>query len=229
MFLKAGVAIAPWFLVLSLLQALIRPGFNLTKHELSLLLVGPFGWVQTINFLVSGLLGIAFAVGLRRLLHSGKAGIWGPALVGAFGFLFLIAGICHPDPQLGFPVGAPEGVPTLQSLPSNIHSIAFSALALAIVAAACVFVCKFAADQDRAWAIFSSVCAIAIIAFVGTGGALMPSSNGGLALLGAAIAITGWVSVTALHLLREGHTSATARIQSLNELRDPKTPRNIER
>lgn len=213
--LAAGIAVAPWFLAFSLLQALTLPGFDITKHEVSLLLVGSFGWVQTINFLVTGLLGIAFAAGLRRLLHPGKAGTWGPGLVGAFGVFFLIAGISPPDPQLGFPVGTPEGVPEVQTLPSNIHSLAFSALALAIVAAAFVFVRKFAADQDRAWAIFSAVCAVAIIAFVATGSALMPGGNGGLALLAAAIAITGWVSAIAFHLLRREDPASTRRFPRL--------------
>ncbi|MET3922316.1 DUF998 domain-containing protein [Arthrobacter sp. UYEF20] len=219
--LIAGTAVGPWFIVLSLLQAVTRPGFDITKHEVSLLLVGSLGWVQTINFLVTGSLGIAFAVGLRRLLHPGKAGTWGPILVGAFGLLFLVAGIWHPDPQLGFPTGAPEGVPPIQSAPSNIHSLAFSALALAIVAAAVVFVRKFAADHDRAWAILSSVFAVAIIIFVAAGSALLTTGHGGLSLLGAAIAITGWVSATAFHLLRREDSARTGPSPRLERTAQP--------
>jgi hypothetical protein len=201
--LIAGVSVAPWFLVVSLLQAVTRPVFDLRKHEVSLLLVGSFGWVQMINFIVTGLLGIAFAVGLRRLLHPGRAGTWGPILVALFGILFLVAGVLHPDPQLGFPVGAPAGVPTIQSAPSNIHSLAFSALALMIVAAAFVFARKFASEHDRAWAITSAVFGVAIIVFVAAGSALMAGGSGGIPLLGAAVAITGWVTVIACRMLRQ--------------------------
>ena len=207
--LIAGIAIGPWFIVLSLVQAMARPGFDITEHEVSLLLVGSAGWVQTITFLITGFLGLAFAAGLRRLLRPGKAGTWGPIAVGAFGVLFLIAGLNHPDPHLGFPIGAPEGVPQVQSVPSNIHSIAFSALALAVVAFCFIFVRRFVADGDRGWAIGSAACAVVIIALVATGSAMMPSGQGGLPLLGAAIAITGSPSAIAIRLLLGEKSAST--------------------
>ena len=220
--LAAGVAIAPWFLAVSLIQALVRPGFDLSKHEVSLLLVGSTGWVQTINFVVTGLLGIAYAIGVRRVLHPGKGGTWGPVLIGTYGALFLIAGLFHPDPQLGFPSGAPEGVPATQSMPSNIHSLAFSALALVTVAACLVFARRLRADSARGWFVFSIVCAVAIAVFVAVGSALMPNGHGGFPLLGAAVAITGSVSMIALHLRRAG--AATHR-DTLTPMKDERIAR----
>lgn len=211
--LIAGIAIGPWFIVVSLLQAMTRPGFDLTKHEVSLLLVGAAGWVQTITFVVTGVLALAFAVGVRRQLHPEKAGTWGPILMAVFGILFIVTGLNHPDPQLGFPAGSPTGVPQIQSTPSNIHSIAFSALALCIVAFCFVFVRKFAADHARSWTISIAASAALIIAFVAFGGALMPTGHGGLPLLGAAIFITGSVSAIALRLERhQGAQQGTTRL-----------------
>jgi Protein of unknown function (DUF998) len=200
--LRAGAVIAPWFLGLSIIQALANPGFDLTKHEVSLLLAGPAGWVQTITFVVTGALGIAYSIGVRRLLHPGRAGTWGPILLGAFGVLFVIAGLFPPDPKLGFPLGAPEGVPVVQSVSSNLHSLAFSALAVVTIAACFVLARRFRTDGARGWANFSIVAAVAIIVCVAAGSALMSTGYAGLALLGAAVAITGWVSAAAFHLLR---------------------------
>ena len=200
--LRAGVVIAPWFLGLSIIQALTNPGFDLTKHEVSLLLAGPAGWVQTITFVVTGLLGIAYAIGVRLLLHPGRAGTWGPILLGAFGALFVIAGVLPPDPKFGFPLGAPEDMPLVQSASSNLHSLAFSALAAVTIAACFVLARRFRADGARGWANFSVVAAVAIVVCVAAGSALMSTGRAGLALLGAAVAITGWVSASALHLLR---------------------------
>ncbi|MBS1697022.1 MAG: DUF998 domain-containing protein [Actinobacteria bacterium] len=198
----AGVMVGPWFVGLSLIQAAVRPGFDLSKHEVSLLLVGAAGWVQVVNFVLTGLLSIAFAVGARRALNPGRGATWGPLLIGAYGVLFVIAGLFHPDPQLGFPVGAPEGVPAAQSMSSNIHSLAFSLLTLVACASCVVFARRFRADGARGRVIVSVVFAVAIVGFVAAGSALMPSGHGGLALLGAAIAITGWVSTCALFLMR---------------------------
>jgi hypothetical membrane protein len=59
-------------------------------EPVSALEAGPNGWVQQLNFVVFGLLTIAFAVGLHRGLRPARAGIVGPALlivsgVGALG------------------------------------------------------------------------------------------------------------------------------------------------
>ncbi|GHO68074.1 hypothetical protein KSC_069660 [Ktedonobacter sp. SOSP1-52] len=44
----------------------LRLGYNPIAQEVSDLTAGPFGWVQQVNFIVFGLLIIAFAVGLSR-------------------------------------------------------------------------------------------------------------------------------------------------------------------
>jgi len=54
---------------------------------------GPNGWVQQLNFVVFGLLTIAFAVGLHRGLSPTRAGIVGPALLIVSGIGALGAGI----------------------------------------------------------------------------------------------------------------------------------------
>ena len=63
--LLAGVLAGPFYLTVALAQALTRPGFDLRRHDVSLLANGSLGWIQIGNFLVSGLLAIVAAVGLR--------------------------------------------------------------------------------------------------------------------------------------------------------------------
>jgi hypothetical protein len=105
--LVLGLAGGVIFMPLSLVQAFIRPGFDIRRHPLSLLLLGDVGWIQVLNFVVCGALAVALAIGLRMLLKPGHAGTWAPLLVGGFGVGTVVAGVFHPDPSLGFPQGLP--------------------------------------------------------------------------------------------------------------------------
>ena len=52
----------PFYLAVGLIQALLRDGFDLARHPLSVLANGPGGWVQTANFVLTGLMVLAAAV-----------------------------------------------------------------------------------------------------------------------------------------------------------------------
>src|SRR5256884_1637427 len=108
--LACGGVAGPLFMVVALVQAFTRPGFGLRRHAISMLSLGDLGWVQITNFELTGLLAVALAIGMRRALHPGRAGTWGPLLMGAYGVGFIIAGVFRIDPALGFPPGAPPGV-----------------------------------------------------------------------------------------------------------------------
>jgi Protein of unknown function (DUF998) len=99
--LACGLLAGPVFVGVAVGQVLLRDGFDLTRHPLSLLSLGELGWIQVTNFVVTGLLSIAFAVGIRRVLHPGRGGTWGPLLVGAFGVGLVLGGIFITDPSLG--------------------------------------------------------------------------------------------------------------------------------
>jgi Protein of unknown function (DUF998) len=93
--LACGVVAGPLFLAAGLIQAFTREGFDLRRHPLSLLSLGELGWIQIANFVVTGLLCVACAVGMGRVLGPGRGGTWGPLLVGAFG-----VGLVSRVPQL---------------------------------------------------------------------------------------------------------------------------------
>src|SRR2546421_58410 len=103
-----GVIAGPLYVVASLTQALTRNGFDLTRHQWSLLSNGGLGWVQITNFVVTGLMVIAGAAGLRRALGSGRGATWAPRLVGVYGAGLVCAGVFRADPALGFPPGTPD-------------------------------------------------------------------------------------------------------------------------
>lgn len=162
--LAGGVVAGPLFLGLGLLQAFTVDGFDLRRHPLSLLSVGEYGWIQIANFVVTGLLVIACAVGLRRTLRSGRSATWGPALVAVFGVGLMVAGVFTADPSVGFPAGAPEGVPAEFSTHSVLHGVG-AGLAFVGMALAClVFARRFGARGERGWVAASIVTAVGAVA-----------------------------------------------------------------
>lgn len=131
--LACGVVAGPLFVLVAGFQVTTRDGFDLRRHPLSLLSLGDMGWVQISNFIVAGLLSLAFAVGMWRVLHPGRAGTWGPLLVGMFGLGLVIGGIFLTDPDLGFPPGVPAvDEPSWHGIVHNIGpGVAFDALIVA--------------------------------------------------------------------------------------------------
>ncbi|MGQ0574722.1 MAG: DUF998 domain-containing protein [Pseudonocardia sp.] len=159
--LNAGVVAGPLFLGLGLLQAFTVDGFDLRRHPLSLLSIGQHGWIQIANFVVTGVLVIACAVGLRRALHPGRSGTWGPWLVGAYGVGLIIAGVFVADAGAGFPPGAPEGAPPELSVHGILHGVG-AALAFTAMAVAClVFARRFAGLRRWGWVAASIGTAVA--------------------------------------------------------------------
>lgn len=67
-----GIVAGPLFMGAGFLQALARLGSDLTRHPISLLFNGDLGWLQVANFLSSGFLIVAGAIGMRQPLKSGS-------------------------------------------------------------------------------------------------------------------------------------------------------------
>src|SRR5262245_58673539 len=91
--LYAGAIAAPLWAGISLAQAFVRPGFDLTRHPLSALSNGDLGWLQIINFVVAGVLLVLGAAGLARAMHGAPGGLWTPRLVRVSGLGMVAAGV----------------------------------------------------------------------------------------------------------------------------------------
>src|SRR5260370_19233541 len=116
-----GAIAGPLFILTVLIQDYTRPAFNPRLQPLSLLSLGEWGWVQIVNFVLAGVLNLLYAGGLRGRLHPGRAGTWGPLLIGAYGLGLISVGVFRPDPDNGFPPGVIA--PTHPSWHGALHAL----------------------------------------------------------------------------------------------------------
>lgn len=136
--LTAAALAGPVFFVSSAIQALVRPGFDLRIHPLSQLATGGPGWIQQLTFVLAGAGFLALAVAYRRVRPTGVGRRLVPVFLSIVAAGIAAAGIFPMDPQLGFPVGAPEGMVEM-SWHSIVHSTA-AAVAFTALAGACITV-----------------------------------------------------------------------------------------
>jgi len=199
--LICGVFAGPLYGIVGAIQLLTRPGFDVRYNMLSQMSLGDQGWIQVANFLVSGLLVVAGAVGMRRALGSSPASTWGPRLVGVYGLGLIAAAIFSADPGFGFPPGTPAGPPTTMSTHSLLHFVSALFGFFAVIGACVVFARRFAKLGQRGWATFSVVTGVFfLVAFLGTA-----SGSGGvtftLALWGALALAWVWLSAVSAKLI----------------------------
>lgn len=159
----AGVVAGPLFVLVGLVQVLTREGFDLTRHPLSLLALGDLGWIQIANFIVAGVLMLAFALGARRSLGDGPGRVWAPVLFGLYGVGLVLGGAFTADPALGFPIGTPDGYPTEWTFHGGVHAFAAPLAFLALVAVTWVVARRLAWEGHRAAAIWSRVIGVACL------------------------------------------------------------------
>ena len=159
--LRAGMVAGPLYIAVGLSQALTRDGFDMRRHALSLLSNGDFGWIQIGNFLVSGLLVLAGALGMRRLLAGQRAGTWGPILLAVYGVGLLGGGVFVADAGRGFPPGTPD--PQSMSRDGLLHFVFGGIGFYALIGACLVFARRFHAEGRSGWAVYSVVTGLGFL------------------------------------------------------------------
>lgn len=201
--LACGVLAGPLYVAAGLIQMVIRPAFDITRHSLSLLSNGDLGWIQIANFLLAGLLVLAGAVGMRRLLRGSRGGTWGPLFLGLYGLGLIGAGIFIADPMDGFPPGTPAGTPDAMSWHGLLHFITGSVAFLSLIAACLVFARRFGTLGQRGWAAYSVATGVLFLAAFfgiasGSGGARINVAFALAVVLGWA-----WISAVTAQLRKE--------------------------
>lgn len=193
--LRYGMLAGPFYLSIGLLQVYFRDGFDLMRHPLSLLANGPMGWVQTANFLLTGLMVLAAAVGFRRALgQKSRAVSW---FLGAFGASMIVAAVFPADPVDGFPIGTPEGYPTSISTTGLIHFIA-GTLGFVSLAVSCFFAASTMSRRNApSFALLSLVSGLAVLLGF-FGGPLL--SLGTLGIWLSVVVGWGWLAAVSYHL-----------------------------
>ncbi|MEV4443171.1 DUF998 domain-containing protein [Streptomyces sp. NPDC049577] len=180
-----GILAGPLFLGLGMVQGLTRDGFNFTRNAISQLSLGDLGWIQIAGFLLTGVLVIAGAVGMRRVLGATTGGTWAPRLVGVFGASFLLAAVFTADPGGGFPAGAPDDHAASLSPHGAVHMLSGMVGYLALCAAFLVLARHFAARRHRGWALGSRLVPLGVlVGFAGSSATVLAFTAGaGLGLL----------------------------------------------
>src|SRR5215469_18388406 len=160
--LLACGAIAPLLnIVVLLILGATRPGYNAWLIPDSSLELGEGGWIQITNYIVSGVLLLAFAIGLRRVLRTGRGSTWGPLLLGLFGLSFIGIGIFVTDPVLGYPPGASSTA----TVPGTLHNLLGQLQFISLSVACFVLARGDAADPARrGWTWYSVATGLLVVA-----------------------------------------------------------------
>jgi len=160
--LLACGAIGPLLnIVVILILGAARSHYSAWQIPDSSLELGAGGWIQITNYIVTGALLVGFAIGLRRVLRTGRGSTWGPILLGIYGLTFIGAGIFVTDPVLGYPPGA-SSTPTFHG---TLHDL-FGQLQFISLAVACFVLARrdAAAPFGRGWSWYSLATGLLVAA-----------------------------------------------------------------
>jgi hypothetical protein len=204
--LACGGIAGPLFVITFLIEGATRANYNPFRHPVSSLALGEYGWVQSANFLVAGLLTIAFAVGLRLALKPQRGSTWGPLLIAIWAIGLLGAGLFVTDPISDYPPGTPDllQIPTWHgALHDQLSLPGFVALA----GACFVIGSRFASQGERGWALYSVLSGLVfafgiVLASVAFGQNQSLVAFGGLFQRLAVTVGWTWQTLLAVHLLR---------------------------
>ncbi|MDT0550873.1 DUF998 domain-containing protein, partial [Streptomyces lonegramiae] len=122
--------------------------------------------MQTANFIVCGLLLMAFGVGIWRLVSGALSGRVAAVCVMLYGLLAgVVVGLNPTDPGFGFPPGAPQGYPGVAELSASakIHGVA-GGLGFLSATCGCFALARYFAHMgDRVWMVVSAGVGVAVL------------------------------------------------------------------
>ena len=199
--LICGAIAGPLFVITFLIEGATRADYNPLRHPVSSLALGDLGWIQGINFVATGLLLLAFAIGLRRTL---RPAFWRPLLIGLIGISLIGAGIFITDPMNGYPPGTPL-ILTEYSDHGRIHDLFGVLTFLGLPITCLVFGFGFVRARKYGWAAYSALSGIAMFVFfvlTSMGFSQIPGYSdfaGGFQRL-AIVSGLGWITLLAISL-----------------------------
>ena len=162
--LACGIVGPLLFIVVFLIEGATRPGYSAWRNYVSELALSNEGWQQSANFLICGILCVAFAIGLRRVWPSGTSSVAGPLFIALFGLGLMVAGLFVTDPTTTYPPGAPAtGSP--QTWHGLVHGVNGLLLFVIVLPAACFALARrFARDpRSRGWATYSRIVGVVVL------------------------------------------------------------------
>jgi len=196
------------FIGLFLIQGAFRENYSALRFPISSLSIGPLGWVQISNFIISGSLIFLSAFGLREVTRVLKGSIWISRLIGAVGLGLVGAGIFSSDPVFGYPMTEPLAIAQF-TVHGHFHDF-FSIFVFVCLPIACFkFHNRFKDSGDIKWATYSLISGIGML------GAFILAAIGFKQIAGfvevaglfqrlCLIIGFGWLSMLALHFIKTG-------------------------
>lgn len=155
----AGIIGPIWFTTLVVVQGVLLPDYSHVRMPISALAAWPTGWIQTLNFYVTGALAIAFGFGLHHAVQPTRQGRTGFVLLVMGGIGVVLAGV--------FPWRMVDGVPT-ETPPHVVGAVmTFAATGLGLI----VFSRRMVADprwRDLAtYTMYSGIAVLLLFVTVG--------------------------------------------------------------
>ena len=185
---------------------LTRPGFDLQRHAVSSLSLGEGGWTMTAAFILSGLLTLACAVGLARVLKQGRGRRAIPILIGLYGLGLVIAGLFPAPVCCGFPEGTPQDQLPVMTPSAIVHSIGFM-----VAFSSLIIACFVAALRQSGGASLTSLLAgvfMPLLVVLGMTNAIAP----GIAFFIAGIIGWAWLALLVMQLAEHSDQAAEAAL-----------------
>lgn len=195
----AGIAGPFGFTVGFLVLGLLHPGYSPVTQQISDLTAGPYGWAQQANFVVFGLLLLAFATGLQLGVRPARAGVLGPLILGGNGVGLVLAG--------GFPLRQDATGHVYD--PVGVHSVNGAIFFVSVGVALVALALRLRGDprwRDRAPYTFVTGIAL-LVGFVAVGTLMRP---GGAPLhqwlgLGQRLLVAVWLACIVVLAVRLRH------------------------
>lgn len=206
-----GIA-APLFFVLMVVVASTRyPGYSHMTQAISELggVDSPLPFIQNLNFFVTGILIVAFTVGLHAGIAGGSRPVLGPALVAVFGIVMVPRFLLPCDSGCEF-----------VSIAGSLHNITGLAAFLAAVAGIFFTSRRLVRDQRwnayRAYSVITAIAGLVILVlWIGIAKvARIQSVNGLLQRLYAGTVFL-WIEVMAIRLFTLSRRSPHERGSSI--------------
>lgn len=143
------------FTITFLIEGATRPGYIAWRQAISALSLGPYGWVQRLNFGILGALLIVSALGWQQALAPGTGSRIYSSLRAITGLSLIVAGIFSQDPAPGYPPGATQTAPTLSG---DIHQLCAFVSVTALALSCFVLARRFAIEPEwRSWTLFAVI------------------------------------------------------------------------
>lgn len=136
---------AGFFCICTFTLAALTPDYNVVTQSFSALSTMRHGWVESLNFIVSGILMFGFGLGLRKEMASGFGALMIPSLQCALGCAFIFMGPC--------------GGPAFQRVLTLLILLGFSFELM-------LFACRFVSDERwKGWVYLTLLVAILMLVF----------------------------------------------------------------